>query len=393
MRMQSGSSSALRAAVLTLLVPGFAPACGDAQDDGQAEEGTGDGDECSVAVPTGWSAPAWDDNAAEALAVRAQLDVLVSETMRAAEEGTATVDDIADLQEPFEGGVPSLATLTTTAYRPIVDDAFQEFVELVAAGQQDLIDDEGTWSPGEHGGIFGEGMRGLNEGGLEVRQIVDKGLFGGGALYNYALTLTAGDIEPGTVDALAAAWGANASLDPAGELTDSANYSQQMGFHAEIGGALIAAKAYAADPMCDEQRDQALRDFFGAWELSMLARLVYYTNEALAATTLATSDTEIADALHELGEGLGLGLGFYGVPAPASGPMSSGARVITDADIEAIAAALGVDIADLGASTTGTLIESVPNFEAARDDVEAAVQDAFGLEPADIQEFRDPTPG
>jgi hypothetical protein len=364
----------------------------DSNESSQVDSSSGTG--CTIVPPENWSAANWQANTVAALALRAQLDALVGDPlMRGAEQGTVELVDATSLSQAFGLGTPSLNNVTTTTYVPIVNDAFEEFVSIIKAGNQDLVDDASNWTPGVEGGIYGTSARGINEGGLEVRQIVDKGLFAGAALYNYALSLTAGSINEGTIDSLAALWGANATLDSAGELTDSANYAHQMGFHGETRDALVAAKAFAAAPECESQRDQALVAFFRKWEVAMFARFVFYANKALAETAIATDDDAFAGALHGLSEGVGLAMGFAGVAAPSTGPMSESPRVVSDAAIANALAGFGVIPTDLGASKTGELVESVPNFENAVASLEAIVAESFGLSPAQVAAFRAPTPG
>lgn len=349
--------------------------------------------DCAVTPAEAFDSPSRDTNAATALALRAQLDALVSDTMRAAEEGSATVDDLADLTGPYEAGDPSLADVTSAAWQDISSDAFGEFVDVIAAGAQDLVDDSGAFTPGAAGGLFGTDLRGVNEGGLEVRQLIDKGLFAGGALYPYAVSLTEGEITEATIDELSALWGGNATLDPAGELTDSANYSHRMGYHADIAGALTRARAYAADDACTAERDEAVVEFFRLWEESMFARFVYYANAAAEVSAAALTDDEYADAMHELAEGIGLGLGFYGVPEATKGPLAAGARVASDELIEAMADDLGVDLTALGSSTTGALVTDPAAFATAVEDLEATVAEALGLEASEVAAWREPTEG
>lgn len=360
-------------------------------DDTESGSDTGPG-VCEV-TPGEWAAASWNDNTVDALALRTALDALTgADGMRGAEEGAGTIVEIGDLDALWTAGSPSLADVASPGFAMINADAFEEFIEVIAAGEQVLTDAGGEWSPGEAGGIWGDTNRGINEGGLEVRQIVDKGAFAGGALFNYAATLTQGEIDEATIDAIAAAWGANEALDPKGDLTDSANYGFQMGFHADIAEALTAAKAFAGDPACGAERDAALVTVFALWEQSMHARLVYYANETIIALQSASTDTEFANALHELSEGIGLVVGFYGYAPPREGPLSGGLTT-SDADIESIATALGIALDDLGASTTGELVESLPDAEAAVAAVEAVVMDVYGLTAADIMTYRMPTPG
>lgn len=348
---------------------------------------------CAV-TPGAWSAPAWATNAADALALRAQLGALTgASAMRGAEQGTVVLGGVSQLNDLYETGDPSLADVAHAGFDPLVADAFADFVALVDAGGGDPIDDDGNWAPGPNGGIFGNSQRGLNAGGIESRQIVDKGLFAGGALYPYAVRLTEGPIAPETIDALAAAWGGNETLDPAGTLIHSANYSRQMGFHAAIAAALTDAKAYAADGACGAERDEAIVRFFRLWEQSMYARSVFYVNRGLTLSTGATGDNDHVEALHQLGEGIGLAAGFRGLANPTSGPLAGAGRTIADAAIDQILAAHRFNAGDQSASTTGTFIGDPEDFGAAALAVEAAVAEAFDLEQSEVEAYRSPTAG
>ncbi len=355
--------------------------------------GTPEG-ECAVTPPDAWSSPDRDSNAEKALALRDQLDGLVADTMRAAEEGTVTVDDITDLSGPYEAGEPSVKDITSSAWQGIASDALAEFLAVAMAGAQDLVDeDAGTWTPGAAGGLFGSDHRGINEGGLEVRQLIDKGLYSGGAFYPHALSLTEGEITAATVDELSALWGGNAELDAAGELTDSANYSHRMGYHADIAAALTAARAYAEDEACAAERDEALVTFFRLWEESMFARFTHYVGVGAEESALAVSDDEVAHAIHELSEGVGLGLGFYGVATPASGPLSDAGRVVSDEQLEEMMALIGVDIDSLGASTTGELVMDPDTFATNFAALEALVGEALGKSADEVAGWASPTEG
>ncbi|MDP2345341.1 MAG: hypothetical protein Q8O67_30635 [Deltaproteobacteria bacterium] len=357
-------------------------------------EGERDGDACDVVVPATWIAPDWEAHAVEALALRAQLDTLTgATTMRGAELSTAgvVVDDIGDLTGPFQAGALSLQTITSANTNGVVSDAFAEFLELLAAGPQSLVDAGGQWAPGASGGLYGSSPRGINEGGLEMRQIVDKSLFAG-SFYAYALALTAGAIDVATIDAISAAWGNNSKLDPTLVLADSADYTHAMGFHAEAVGSLIAARAYAADAACNGERDAAIVAFFRTWEKSMYARFVHYANVCAVEAAAADDDDGFAGAIHELSEGAGLALGFHGLANPASGPLAGGARVVTDAQLEVMMTTIGVDIADLGASTTGALVSQTV-FDGPVTTLEGLVGAALSLDVAEVDGFAEPTEG
>ena len=347
---------------------------------------------CTVTPPTAYASADFDTNAADALTLRAALDALVGE-MRDAETGAATVDEVSDLDTLFDAGTPSVSSVATTAYTAIVDEAFAEFVQITAAGDQDLVDDDdGSWSPGAEGGIFEESDRGIHEGGLEVRQLVDKGLFGGGAFYPAALALTEGTIDVATIDQIATFAGSDATLDPE-NVTDSSDYIHGMGRYAGLAAALIDARAYAADPECTAERDAAIVDVFRQWELGLMARFVYYANLTSAQIATQESDADLAAALHTLAEGVGLGLGFTGVADPTSGPLAGAGRVATDAEIEAMVGYFGVDPSDLASATTGEFVDDGVGIQAAVTSLEADIREIYELGAAEVVAMRAPTEG
>jgi hypothetical protein len=377
---------------------------GDSEDDGTTDDSTDDttddGDDapdagaCAVVA---WTAPEFEANAAGGLALRTQLaDLAGGEGIIAsAELEVEIIEDVALLTTPFEEGDPSLASVTPPGYAAVIENAFADFVALAGAGPQDLINPQGEWQPGAVGGLFapGKDVRGMNAGGLEIRQLVDKGLFGA-AFYNYAIGLTEGEITPATIDDIAAAWGSNEALGTGeGELDDSAGYGFAMGFHATMAEALTAAKTYAADESCAAELEESLVTFFRTWEQSMVARTIYYANAASGILAKAADDVEKLDALHELAEGIGLTFGFRGLEDPASGPLAGAGRLLTDEDIEAMMISLGVDVADLNASTTGTFVADPAAIATGVEEFEGTAALVFDLSEADLESYRTPTEG
>jgi hypothetical protein len=387
--------------LLTISMLVAATACGG--DDGtvSTDDGTADGDDgpgagaCSV---VDWAAPDFEANAASGLALRAQLDALAGDGgfMNTIEQEGEEIG-YSELSALFEEGNPSLAYVAPPGYAPVLSDKlFADFAFLSGAGVQDLIDNQGNWAPGEVGGFFfpegADHPRGMNAGGLEIRQLVDKGLLGG-AFYNYALQETWREITPADIDNFAAAWGSNDVLSSVeDELTDSAKYSFRMGFHATMAEALTAAKSYAADQSCAAELDDALVTFFRAWEQSLVASTIYYANVASGMLADATEDVEKLDALHLLAEGIGLTVGFQGLEASDSGPFAGAGRLLTDEDIEAMRIALGVDF-ELNASTTGTFVEDPAALADGVATYEAIAVEVFELSEEDLEAYRTPTKG
>ena len=56
-------------------------------------------------------------------------------------------------------------------------------------------------------------------------------------------------------------------------------------------------------------------------------------------------------------------------------------------------ASFGADLDDLGASTTGTFVESLPALETALEEVEAVVVETYGVDAATVSGYAMPTPG
>lgn len=361
------------------------------------------GVQCSVTPDSTWGAPSWDENTAEPRALRDRLAALTGPAlMRGVETGAVALTASADLSAAYEAGTPSLASVTTTYFDGKVDDVFDEFGAAVGAGAQDLVDAAGDWAAGEEGGIWSTDTFAFNEGGLEIRQILDKGLFGGGALYRYAIGLTTGDIDAATIDALAAAFGANSALNP-GPSNDplpdnqnvvSANYVYRMGLYGQAKQALIDAKAYAGDAACTAERDNALQRFFDVWERGLFARFVLYSNDGATGVAEAMDDDALAEALNVQSEGIGLVLGFHALPDPASGPLRGRVRRMTDAQIASVLSALGVDVdGDLGDATIGQFVADPLGYASAVTQVEDVIAEAFDLSPADLESYREPTAG
>ena len=361
--------------------------------DPDSETDTDTASGCSVR-PGEWSAPDWDAHVVAEMALRNQLADLAggSGIMRNAENGTVQLTGVSDLTDAFVG---DLAAATHPGFTAAIDSSFQEFYDAVSAGPNELMTD-GMWDPGPNGGIWGDSNRGIDEGGIENRQIVDKGLFGAGAFYHHALLLTEGDLDDETFDKIAYIWGNNAALvpdDPDAPLVTSANYSYRQGFHAAMAEQLIAAKAYAQDAECTAERDAAVVEFFRLWETSMMSRVVYYINQMAVRLAVAETRDNFAEALHQLAEGLGLAAGFHGLPDPRSGPLAGAGRLVTDQEVEDILDALGFDMNDQGSSTTGTFVESLPAFETAQGASEAVIRDTYGVDQATIATWRTPTAG
>ncbi len=380
----------------------------DAGDQDTSGDTTGDATASSCAVvPGAWSATDFDTNAAEALAVREAIAVLQSDLMNTAEQVTwgDTPTDAPTLQElidAYEAGSPSVKDVTSPELDALVLQTLADWVDALAEDPATylFVDVDGTeWVATGAGGMHERSasddgtrrFRAYSASGVELRQIVDKGLFVG-ALYNYALSLTEGDITPETVHALAAAWGSNPELvvnPEEGEAAndDSAAYARTMGLYDETADALIAAQAYAADADCVVERDEAIVEFFRMWEESMFARGTFYSGAPRLATLDATDVDTLLTPLHAASEGWGLIAGMLGMPEPTSGPLAGAARISTDADIESALTAIGVNLTDISEGEAATWLVASPATynDAFLGEFKDVMQDLWGWDEATFE--------
>ena len=332
------------------------------------------------------SSSSFEDSAAKGFALRGALADLVGH-MADVEKGDSSTT-LAELQAMYDEGDPSLAMAVSPSFAPVAQDALTGFAELIEGGVRGgLVGAEG-FAPGEHGGVYGESSRGIDEGGLELRQILDKGYFAGGGHFHYAMQLTTGSVNAQTLDEIEALFGGHGGQGES--IEDSADYAFDMGYHADAMAALDGARDALASGAA---LDASLGEFFRIWEEAMYARFLYYAGAALALVEESTEEESVVEAIHQLSEGVGLVAGFRGLQMPSSGPLASATRRAPDTLVDELLTALGVNLQDLGASTTGPLLLDVDAYREAVRSLEAPLMTTFELNGAEIEFWYAPSPG
>jgi hypothetical protein len=349
------------------------------------------GSTCALRPDGVWQAPSFDAHVAEALALRAAIDALNSSLRAAEQDGVSTLSAAAWL-EALDSGSPSAGSVLTSAWRPVVEGSLAVFADADANGAVALLDGEAWAAPGV-GGVVGNDARLLSGGGIEPRQVFEKGIIAGGGLYAWALAQTADGVQDADIDAIAAAFGVDVAFDPAATRTDASNYTYAMGFYAPVRSGLARARAYLASEDCVAERDAALASAFGAWERGMVLRGYFYADLARDMVAANPDEDTLVDALHELSEGVAMIGGFRGLQGPGSGPFAAGLRQLDDAQLDRILDALGVDLVDLNRATTGPRLLDATGRDRMVSDVEAALSEGYGISPAEVQAFLAPTPG
>jgi hypothetical protein len=273
-------------------------------------------------VPDTYQSPNYDANAATENLVVDELGTLTSAVNDA--EASAPNAGISSIEYPS-----TLASITESNYKTLIDGWLPELVN--AANSSDGFINPGLGNPpdgSDEGGLLGTRL--LDEHGLELEQMIEKGSFGS-ALYNHAITVVnniktgeEGFTDPGVIDRLVEIHGAQPSFDVS-NVTAAATYSRrrsdldaQTGFFFDIKENLITAKAaMEAGPQFNTQRDEALDEFLLNWEKSNFATVIFYCKSTIdqlnAAFQLADGeekDIALGNAMHAYAEGVAFAHGF-----------------------------------------------------------------------------------
>ncbi len=284
----------------------------------------------TLEIPATYESANYTSNAVAELTLRSNLSNL-SSTMKVGRSG-ATVNE-SELLTAFNVGNPSLKSVTTSYYAEKIPNWLGQLAQA-SGGTFDP-----SAAPAGNGGVYGGYL--FDENGLEIEQVVEKGLFGA-ALYNHALTIIKGNnITSADIDRLVAVFGAHPSFknsDAAEQNKDifAAKYAARRdkndgyGLYNSIKINLITAKAAIEKGQnYNQDRDKALSDFRYNWEKSNMATVINYLLSTISKLNDSNaSDADKASALHAYSETVGFMHGWKGV--------SQNDKAISDADIDQI---------------------------------------------------------
>ena len=284
----------------------------------------------ALEVPTTYESANYQTNASTELSVLTNLSALSSKV----KEGRtgATVSE-TELLAIFNAGNPSLKSITTSYYS---EKALKDFAELAKASGGTF---DPTTAPAGNGGVYGGYL--LDENGLELGEVIEKGLFGA-ALYNHALTIIkSNNITASDIDRLVAIFGAHPSFpnsDAVAQNKDvfAAKYAARRdkndgkGLYTSIKTNLITAKAAIEKGQdYNQDRDKALSDFRYNWEKSNMATVINYLLGTISKLNKSNpTDADKASALHSYSEAVGFIHGWKGI--------SGNDKAISDAEIDQI---------------------------------------------------------
>lgn len=330
-----------------------------------------------------YPAEGFSTNAAGELELRNKLKAL-NDAMKAAEASVSVKPTVAELAALYAAGTPSLQSVTAEPYRAVVDDVFTRFV--AAAGN--------TWTPANPptgtGGIFGAYI--FSERGADLRQVMEKGLFGA-AHYAEAARLMTATATAADVDRMVALFGANPSFpmndkDPTNPDVHTAVYAKRRtnaaaatpGPYLAIKQAFMnARKSVTVGTTCATQRDEAFTQIRAQWERALVGTVVFYlTSAANTLEKASPTDAERAGALHGIGEAVGFLTGLRALPAAS--------RTVTDAQLDQLLTTLkGASLAN--AELHLYLTDSVTSVDSLTAAI-SQIQSAWQLSAEEINAFK-----
>ncbi|HLP95070.1 MAG TPA: hypothetical protein VK168_13595 [Saprospiraceae bacterium] len=294
----------------------------------------GEKDKAPLQIPDAYDGAAFAANTTTQMALRSQLEALVTEIKKGRLPGT--VVDYNTISQLYNAGTPSLKSITTTYYADRLEGSNGWLNELSKASGN-------LFTPGAssaNGGNF-EGYL-FEENALELEQMVDKGLYGA-ALYHHAVTLMQAPVSLATVDQLVCIYGAHADFANTTTAAKAANpdkflagYAARrdkndgLGLYSQAKNALIKLQAAVkAGNDYTQEQEEALAAFRLAWEKANAATVINYCH-AVISTLSATnpSDPQKASALHAYSECVGFIHGWRSIP--------QGYKQITDAEIDQV---------------------------------------------------------
>lgn len=320
-----------------------------------------------LVVPTTYSSADFDANVTFEDSIRNELGSLTSDLNSA--ESDAGMSSVSAITYPSK-----LKTVTNTTYATKID---AWLVELVKAANSGVAFDP-TTAPTGDGGLYGTRL--LDENGLELEQMIEKGSFGA-ALYNHALTIINGELTSASTDKLIEIFGTDVTFDVT-TTTQAATYARRRsdldaktGLFFDMRDNLLTAKAaIEGGDLFVVLRDQALADFKLNWEKSNFATVIFYCNATKEQLRAANTDEDRGNAMHAYAEGVAFAAGWKGLSD----------KTITDDQIDEILTKL---LAQDGQTPTSYQFINDANLLTNLDETIELIQEIYGFTDTEVASF------
>lgn len=281
----------------------------------------------------------------------------------------------------------------TTAFAPLAEAAgsYGEHVTMalneLSKASGGSYDPRRTVALNGEGGVYGSYL--FDETGLEMEQIVEKGLFSA-MMYRQAVQLMTPDATAADVDRIVALFGAGLTFPNSDKASSpdrfSAAYAARRdkndgkGYYTQI--ALNVRRAQAAIKAGNEYDDE-LMAAFGAirdnWERAIVATAInYMLTSTMTFASTSPSDAALSGALHAYGEAVGF---LRGLQAVAPSQRRIGDAVLDDV-LAKLRAPMRGEVKPYVFVTTP--VTTLPDIEIAID----ALASTYGFTSADLVDFR-----
>lgn len=336
-------------------------------------------------VPANYDSANFRSDVATANSLRIQLNTLVNEAKR----GRIVTNTVlaSTLEQLYTASSPSLRDATRVYYNGLLSGTNGFFAELAAASGN-------SYSPGVpvgNGGVYGGYL--FDENGLEMEQLIEKGLFGSLNYYQAHLLLQ-GTVSQAVLNQVLALYGAHpdfANTPTAANATNPdvfmANYAARRSdvndansLYNQMKKAFITAQAaIKAGQSRLAERNAALADIRLLWEKINAATVINYCHSVISTMSqTAPTDAQKAAALHAYGECVGFLHGWRQLPADS--------KRISDAQIDELLTLL---LAAPGTTPESYKFITEPGTQLPKlQDVIGRLQTIYGFTNAEVESFR-----
>ncbi|WP_027001587.1 hypothetical protein [Hugenholtzia roseola] len=338
----------------------------------------------ALQIPNSYDGAAFAANTAAEQALKGNLTKLTDEMKKGRTNGTSV--DVSALNTLFTTGSPALNTSSTSYYAALISGSNGYLAELAKASG-------GTYTLGApmgEGGTMGGYL--FDENGIEMEQLVEKGLFGAALYFQATKTFEAATLTPADIDKIVALFGAN----PTFPNSNSSNVEQPDGVMAGYaarrdkndGNGLYsqfknnAIKLQAAVKAGNDyktEQTEALNALKTTWEKANAATIINYCHATLSRLSATNpSENDIAAALHAYSEGVGFLHGWKTIPQAH--------RIITDAQIDEILALFNAPSGQVPTSYKFATdpVNELPKIQQAIDRLKAI----YAFSNQDIEDFK-----
>lgn len=325
----------------------------------------------------------FEANAAQELGLQNALADLATEMKKGRTGATVDYDQLLNL---YQAGTPSLAEASTSYYQTRIEGSGGWLEELSKASG-------GTYSPGTpqgEGGVY-EGYL-FNENGLELEQVVEKGLFAA-AMYQYATEILDGEHDETTADRVVALFGAHPNFSN----SDNASLAHPDAFSAKYTARrdkndgtgmydimqqnfTVLQTAIRVGDDLQGEKETAIASIKSTREKAIFATVINYLHSAISKLSNTNpTDADKASALHAYSEVVGFVHGWRDIP--------SSQKTISDNEIEELLVILNApyDAAATAYTFATDPVNELPKMTQAID----KVQGIYGFTDQEIQDFKE----